>query len=293
MGTEAGGLPHPGRKPRDDEIEVYALTHRGKVREQNEDHFLVCQLSKQMDVLMTSLPNFEAISSGGERLAFLAMVADGVGGGPGGEAASRLAVEAVTRYVSESIHAYYTADPTRNETFTSELAGAALRAHEHLVERSELDPALAKMATTLTLVIGVWPLLYLVQVGDSRYYVLKDGELQQISRDQTVGQELVDSGAIDEAAASRLRWSSTLASSIGGSESRPVVTAMQNAWGNVHLLCSDGLTRHVSDARIQERLATMTSARQACEGLLQDALDGGGMDNITIQVGRTVRKDRD
>jgi protein phosphatase len=66
---------------------------------------------------------------------------------------------------------------------------------------------------------------------------------------------------------------------------------MQQDWNNVGLLCSDGLTKHVSDERIRERLLSMTSARSACEGLLQDALDAGGTDNITVVVGRTVRKD--
>ena len=66
------------------------------------------------------------------------------------------------------------------------------------------------------------------------------------------------------------------------------MTQLDQRWGTWDLLCSDGLTRHVSDERIQQRLATMTSARQACEALLQDALDGGGTDNITILVGRAV-----
>jgi len=68
-----------------------------------------------------------------------------------------------------------------------------------------------------------------------------------------------------------------------------VVKRFDSGWGHVHMLCSDGLTKHVSDDRIRERLATMTSARQACEALLQDALDDGGSDNITIVVGRAVR----
>ena len=83
-----------------------------------------------------------------------------------------------------------------------------------------------------------------------------------------------------------------LSSAIGGGQTAPAVTRLRNDWADTHLLCSDGLTKHVSDARIAERLATMTSARQACEGLLQDALDGGGTDNITIIVGRVVRNDR-
>jgi serine/threonine protein phosphatase PrpC len=67
------------------------------------------------------------------------------------------------------------------------------------------------------------------------------------------------------------------------------VTRITRDWGTVVLLCSDGLTKHVSDERIAERIAQMTSSKQLCEALLQDALDGGGSDNITIIVGRTLK----
>jgi serine/threonine protein phosphatase PrpC len=79
-----------------------------------------------------------------------------------------------------------------------------------------------------------------------------------------------------------------LSSSIGGSQTAPVVTRFEMTWGNVLLLCSDGVTKHVSDERLHERLRTMTSAKQVCEDLLQDALEGGGSDNITVIVGRAL-----
>ena len=144
------------------------------------------------------------------------------------------------------------------------------------------------MATTLTLYLGVWPRAYLLQVGDSRCYLLRDGELTQITRDQTMAQEMVDLGIMkpDQVAGTRLEH--TLTSSIGGSHTQPTVTRFDMDWGHVLLLCSDGLTRHVPDERIRDVLRSMTSARQACETLLQDALDGGGSDNITIVIGRAV-----
>ena len=103
-----------------------------------------------------------------------------------------------------------------------------------------------------------------------------------------MAQELIDAGIMARAEASRTRWAHTLSSAIGGRQTAPIVTRLEQQWGNVGLLCSDGLTTHVSDDRIRQRLQTMTSARQVCEDLLQDALDGGGTDNITILVGRTV-----
>lgn len=284
--------PHldPTRKPVDEEIDVFGLTHRGKVREVNEDHFLICSLSKHMEVHQTSLEHTDRLfSDQAQRLAFLAMVADGVGGSEAGEEASRLAVEAVTRYVSESIHVYYTTDPSDDRAFVQTLTDAARRSHEDLRRaREEADGA--SMATTLTLFIGVWPRAYLLQVGDSRYYLLRDDALTQISRDQTLAQELVDDGTLSRAKAERLRWADVLSSSLGGEASSPVVTSIDQGWGRVHLLCTDGLTKHVSDARIRERLTTMTSAEQACRDLLQDALDGGGTDNVTIVVGRALKR---
>ena len=81
------------------------------------------------------------------------------------------------------------------------------------------------------------------------------------------------------------------ATEIGGSATTPVVTGIDNNWNYVHLLCSDGLTKHVQDEQIAKRLGSMKSAKQVCEDLLQDALDDGGSDNITILVGRAVQNE--
>ena len=144
------------------------------------------------------------------------------------------------------------------------------------------------MATTLTLFLGVWPWIYLLQVGDSRCYRLRQGELSQMTRDQTMAQELMDLGVMAPNEASRSRLSHVLSSAIGGQSSMPIVTRIPSEWNNVYLLCSDGLTRHVTDDRIREVLAGMTNAKEACETLLQEALDGGGSDNITIVISRVV-----
>jgi serine/threonine protein phosphatase PrpC len=278
------------RKPLDDEIDFYGMTHKGKIRAQNEDHFLICSLRKQMQVYLTSLPSTEPLRMGTERLAFLAMVADGVGGGPKGEEASRLTTEAVTHYVARSMDCYYTADATDQESFTRTLEKSAMRCHEDVVKRAEEDPGYRGMATTLTLWLGVWPLAYLLHVGDSRAYLLRDGRLTQLSRDQTMAQDLVDQGILSAADASNSRLAHVLSSAIGGRETEPVVRRIEQRWNDIGLLCSDGLTKHVSDERIRERLIGMTSAKQACEDLLEDALAGGGTDNITVLVARTVKK---
>jgi protein phosphatase len=221
-----------------------------------------------------------------ERLAFVAMVADGVGGGSKGGEASRIALEAVTEYVTHSMQSYYAAGPRDEREFTNALEEAALQCHAELVRRGQEDPEYRGMATTLTLFLGVWPRAYLLQVGDSRCYLLRGGELTQITRDQTMAQELVDLGVLTRTDASESRLAHALSSSLGGRQTTPVVTRFHMDWSTVVLLCSDGLTKHVSDQRIRERLQSMTSAQQVCEDLLEDALEGGGTDNITIVVGR-------
>jgi protein phosphatase len=282
--------PAESRKPRDDEIDVYGLTHIGKVRKTNQDHFLVASVHKHVQVHLTSLSGPQQVPFGDERVAFFSMIADGVGGGEGGEQASATTLEVAARYVTESMNCYYSADASE-ATFIDALQAAALRSHEAVVERARATPGVRSMATTLTLWMGVWPWVYLLQVGDSRYYLFRNGALTQVSRDQTLAQDLVDQGVFSRAVADRSQFSQVLSSAIGGPEAVPVVTRLRHDWGDVHLLCSDGLTKHVTDERLADRLAAMTSAKQVCEQLLQDALDGGGTDNVTIIVGRAVPKE--
>ena len=276
-----------GRRPLDDELDVYGLTHTGKVRKNNEDHFLICSLQRRIEVYYTSLPDPTALRQS-ERLAFMALVADGVGGAKAGEEASRTTLEHVTRYVTQSLDCYYTSDADDDSNFVKELEEAALRVHSDIAVESATDPERKGMATTLTLWLGVWPNAYLLQVGDSRCYLLRGGELIQISRDQTMAEEFVEQGVFKRGDAAFKRWANVLSSAIGGPEAAPTVTKVPQSWKDVGLVCSDGLTRHVGDDRIRDVLTNMTSAKQVCETLLQDALDAGGEDNITIVCGRSI-----
>lgn len=280
------------RKPRDDEIDVAGLTHVGKVRKDNQDHFLLASLNKRLEVLSTSITDTSGFAAVDQRIAFLAMVADGVGGRSHGEEASRIALEQATLYLSQSA-AKYSQAAAQHEEFIDLLQATALASHEKVMARVAESPAKYQgMATTLTLWFGVWPWYYLLQVGDSRYYLYREGTLTQITRDQTMAEDLVDRGVLKRSQKHRSPLSNILSSAIGAQQTTPVVTRIAAAWENVHLVCSDGLTKHVSDERIAERLANMTSAQQACEALLQDALDDGGSDNITIVIGRAVRRDQ-
>jgi|SRR5437868_475617 len=274
----------PLRKPDDDEIDVYGLTHVGKVRTDNQDQFLLAVLHKRLTVVRSSLSEAQLTPFAEKRLAYVAMVADGVGGGIGGAEASATTLEVATEYILSSMDCYDRKDADEG-SFIEALQEAAMKAHAAVQARAEREEDKGRMATTLTLFMAVWPWYYLLQVGDSRYYLYRNGKLTQITRDQTMAQDLVDQGVWTRAVGEKSRLANVLSSSIGGQTALPVVTRLKADWENLHLLCSDGLTKHVPDTRIAERLRTMTSAQQVCEQLLQDALDGGGSDNITIIVG--------
>ncbi|MCH8938585.1 MAG: serine/threonine-protein phosphatase [Gemmatimonadetes bacterium] len=276
------------RKPLDQEIDVFGITDIGKIRSENQDQFLICTLRKHVDVWGTSLTDEERLArlTSGDRMGFLALVADGVGGSAGGKEASQTAVESVLDYVTHSMQCFYTSDPRHEDDFLKSLHEAVMLSHEIVQQKAGSDTAGERMATTLTMYMGVWPRAYVVQVGDSRCYQLRDGNLQRVTKDQTLVQQLVDDGVVNQSQADRSRWSHILSSAIGGSTATPVTTKIDLQWGDVLLLCTDGLTRHVSEEEIEDRLNRMESAERVVHDLVSLALERGGSDNITVVVGR-------
>lgn len=272
------------RKPLDHEFDVFGTTDVGKVRKRNEDQFLICSLHKRMKVHSTSLPSMDLLPLSGERMAFMALVADGVGGHAGGDKASRLATEMIARYITHSMQCYYTRDPHEDD-FLDQLHNTVMQCHEDLIAESNKNPETGGMATTMTLLLGMWPRGYIVQVGDSRCYRLRGDRLIQITRDQTLAQDLIDEGVLTESKAGA--WSHVLSSAVGGSEAKPVIYEIELNWDDVVLLCSDGLTAHVTDEEIHDELSNMQSAEQVGSKLVSMALERGGRDNVTLVVGTT------
>ncbi len=265
------------------------MTHPGLVRGDNQDHYLVSTLHKTARVRSTSLPNPELFELPSQRLASFGMVADGVGGHHGGETASRAAIESIADYVRETMNAFYSADENDETAFFAALQDAAETCHRQVIERAEVMGHVAA-ATTLTLYVAVWPSLYIMHVGDSRLYLYRAGALKQLTRDQTMAQDLVDLGAMPKDAIKQSPLSHVLTSAMGASEATPYVTRAELRWGDAVLLCTDGLTKHVSDEQIAERMRTMTSAEQVVRALVDDALAGGGTDNVTVLVVAGVRR---
>jgi serine/threonine protein phosphatase PrpC len=277
------------RKPRDEELDFFGLTHPGLVRKENQDHYLVSTLHKTARVRATSLPNPELFELPSQRLASFGMVADGVGGHYGGETASRAAIESIVEYVKETMNAFYSANENDEHAFFAALQDAAATCHRSVIERADASGQ-PTAATTLTLFVAVWPTLYILHVGDSRLYRYRDGALEQLTRDQTMAQALVDQGVIPKDAAARSPLAHVLTSAMGGSDATPDVTRADLRRGDALLLCTDGLTKHVSDARMAELMRTMTSAEQVVRALVDEALAGGGTDNVTVLVVSGVRR---
>jgi len=272
-------------RPADNEVDMFGVTHAGKVRRENQDHFLVATVHPQIAVRATSLPEVNALPMRGSRLASILLVADGVGGAQDGGTAARIATESVMRYVASSLRSYHEMRVAGGESFYAELHEAALQAHDTVRAEAASRTEPTRLATTMTLGIAVYPWLYVVQVGDSRAYIYTQGKLQQITRDQTLAQQLVDDGVLKARDMRRSPLNNVLASAIGGEEAAPVVSRVDiTERGCVLVFCSDGLTKHVSDDEIQAACASVKSAEQLCQDLLQLTLARGASDNVTIVV---------
>lgn len=284
--VEAPATGEYDAKPHDSDLDLFGVTHPGKIRAENQDHFLVCTIHPHVVIHGTSLPDTDQLPMRGQRLATLMLVADGVGGQDAGSEASRLATEAVMTYVSSTLRCYHAAGQADDAEFLTALRSAALSAHETVTVEGAARGNL-RMATTLTLAIVVWPWLYVVQVGDSRAYCCADRALLQVTRDQTMAQDLVDQGLLPPERVAASPYSHVLSSAIGGSAATPVVSRIDiRGPTRLVLLCSDGLTKHVSNEEIEQRISSMQSSEQLARDLLELALERGGTDNVTIVVGR-------
>jgi serine/threonine protein phosphatase PrpC len=282
-------MPHNATwvRPADDELDLFGITHKGKVRAENQDHFLVSTVHPQVVIHGTSLPDTDKLPLRGTRLATLLVVADGVGGAAAGSDAARLATESVTAFVASSLRSFHAAGSSSEEELLDGLKAAALEAHNFVRSEAARHAHQAGMATTLTICIVVYPYAYVVQVGDSRAYFFGDGKLRQLTHDQTVAQALVDQGLMPPERLEASPFKHMLSSAIGAEEALPDVTTFDiSERGALILMCSDGLTKHVSDDELAERIKVMKSSEQLANELLELALERGGSDNITIITAR-------
>lgn len=269
------------------DVDVRGRTDIGRVRKINQDQFLVAALHKVIDIHDTSLPAAyqERFDSGARALLFL--VADGVGGGPGGERASSLTIDSIMRYVTNSMRCFYKLDQLASMDLMGELASSVMESHIAVRAESDDDPDARGMATTITMTHILWPRAYIVHIGDSRCYHLRGRTLTQVTHDQTVSQALVDAGAMTEEQAVTSPYASLLTQAVGASDQlEPALSQLDLAAGDTLLMCTDGLTKHVTREAIVELLEGHPTAEAASAALVDAALAGGGTDNVTTLVAR-------
>jgi protein phosphatase len=268
-------------------IESFGISHQGNVRAANEDHFVTAALQRSVQLRQTNLDDphiFDRLS--GPR-AYLYVVADGVGGSAGGGVASAIAVATMVEYLGEAVGCYNGYGSDHAKDFPEHLRTAVHRAHNGLVETFRLHTR-GGPATTLTLAMIVWPCAYIVHVGDSRAYHLRGDTLRRLTRDQTIGEVLVSEHGMPRERAQEAGLYNVLASAVGARDMTPAVDFIPLARGDALLLCTDGLTKHVSDATISDVLVHAASVEAGCRSLIDLALAAGGSDNVTAVVARVL-----
>ena len=292
MPTESARPSAPDAEPRplSADVDLFGLTDRGQVRKENQDQFLIATLHKLLRVHQASLPADDITPLISDSRGWLFLVADGVGGQPDGQAASGTAVRSIAHYVTHLTDLYRRLDSDKEHVFLAELEQSVKKTHEVLRAEAEKEYGGRGGATTLTMVAALWPRAYLVQVGDSRCYRLREGKLELMSKDQTVAQALVDSGALTQTQARRSPLQGVLASALGGREASPMTRTTEIRWDDVMLLCTDGLTKHVTDEEIEAELRRIRSAEASCRHLVGLALERGGTDNVTVVIARLKSK---
>ena len=273
------------QKPLPSEIDVCGLTHRGHVRSENADHFLIASFHRAMQVHNASIPAtaFPALSADSRGYVFL--VADGVGAFAQAANGSARAIRSVAQYLIDMSEISLPSEPGREEEIVTRARAAFGEAHETLLRLDE-DGVEGSAVTTLTMLIAIWPRVFVVHAGDSRAYRLRDGVLTRLTTDQTMAQAMVDSGAMtrDSAEASPLRH--VLVSALGSSQVDPQVSVHGLERMDVMLLCTDGLTKHVSDDEIRDYMLRAASSESICQSLIDLALERGGQDNVTVVMGK-------
>lgn len=263
-----------------------AGTNVGRVRKNNEDHFLVSRLRRVVEVESTNLDPF-LIPPMREDVGHVFAVADGMGGMASGEEASRLAISVGLELVRDSArwHLDFT-DPAEVDDLVATCRRYIRQINRRVYEQASTNAAMEGMGTTLTVAYSVGLRLFVIHVGDSRIYLAHGGILQQLTRDHTVAQDLATNGKISQAEVKSHRMRNVLTNYIGsptdGIEAE--IHRLDLADGDRLLLCSDGLTDLVDDARIASILAGESAPQAACDRLIESALMAGGRDNVTVIV---------
>ena len=281
-------LSHSPLSEPDQLFDVAGATHRGHVREKNEDHYLILRFGRTLETVATNLDD-SLFTKRNEVGGYGMLVADGMGGMAGGEVASSLALKKLVELVVETPDWILSLDKWEDVARTlKRFSTRFVEIDKAIRERARLDMSLQGMGTTLTVAAMLGQDLILAHIGDSRVYLLRDDELTQLTTDHTLAQALIQAGVIDseDKAARSVRHVLTAAMGSLDASTTPQVQRIHLIDGDVLLLCTDGLSDMVQEETIQTVLAEQKSAHRTCHDLVDLALAAGGRDNVTVIVAR-------
>ena len=267
-------------------VDGAGLSHRGLVRPNNEDHFLVARFGRFFTPLSTNVRGqadtvFEEEGHG-------LVVADGLGGAAAGEVASDLAIRSLLNLVFETSDWIISPAGSEADRVMKRMAERYRRIDDLLVQAANRNPHLRGMGTTMTLACNVGDSLILTHVGDSRAYLYRNADLYQLTHDHTLAQVLVDQGSLRHVEEASKQMQHTLVRLLGGvgQQCEADVEHLTLLDQDVVVLCTDGLTDMVNDDAIAAILAAGAPAEQTCQTLVDTALKNGGKDNVTVIVAR-------
>jgi PPM family protein phosphatase len=266
------------------EVFSHGISEPGRVREHNEDHFVIAEIRRVLRIRQSSLQQPKALM--GDRLGHLFVVADGMGGHQAGEYASAMAVASVENIVLNTIGWLFR---LRGEGVLAEFQEAVRATDRWVIEAAQRQRELKGMGTTLTMAYVTDNVLYLAHVGDSRCYLFRDGRLERLTRDHTVVAALVSKGLLSEEEAASHHMRNIITNAVGGGERGVTAEVHKHALssGDMILLCSDGLSEMIPDDAIAAGLnAPHQSPEEVCRALVDQANAAGGTDNITAVVAR-------
>ncbi len=269
------------------QVDLRALSHQGKVRQNNEDHYPVARFDRSMHTLATNLPPGLDLDRYGETV-YAMLLADGMGGAAAGEVASRTAIGVLVDLVLQTPDWIMRLDEQRVKEVLQRFNQRFRQMREALVERAQADPSLSGMGTTMTLAGSLGTDLLIAHVGHSRAYLFRKNRLQRLTRDHTLARSLADAGRIRPEDVTAYPKRHVLTDAIGtkGEEARAEFHQVRLEDGDQGLLCTDGLTEMVTAAAIVEVLRGPWPPADACGALVGLALEGGGKDNVTVVLAR-------
>ncbi len=267
-------------------VELHAKSDVGRVRRGNEDNFLVLELSNQQTwtgtdgaAAPTGLNKFKLGTKG-----LVLVVSDGMGGALAGDVASRMAVDSVRDMILGDNSGEGCDD---DAPLVECLKNATVYANLAIHHKSQEDSRCAGMGATFTGAAIHGDLLDLVQVGDSRGYVIRKDQIRLATKDQSLVQQLVDVGQISEAEAETHMFRNVILQALGAQgDITPVTGRIRLRNGDTLLLCSDGLSGKLRSEDIQNIISSNEDLSKACDELIAEANNRGGEDNITVILAR-------